>query len=154
MLGILMSEIETYRELHGLGTSGPQLSGNDDLTTLGTALHNEPQNTVASSPDGQTVEQLVTEGLALSDGGQTAVLNLGGIERDRVLRELEALLDEGGKFTDAAALLTKNLLGVGSADDCRRASVSMDCPVRKFTCSRPLISRPLPSPSHSTKHWT
>jgi hypothetical protein len=39
---------------------------------------------------------VVAEGLALSDSGETAVLDLGGVEGDGVLGELEALLDEGG----------------------------------------------------------
>lgn len=111
---------KTYSELHGLGTSGPQLSGNDNLATLGTGLHDETENTVACSADGQTVQKLVTERLALSDGGQTAVLDLSGIEGDGVLGELEALLDQGGKLADAATLLTENLLGVRSTDDWER----------------------------------
>jgi hypothetical protein len=53
----------------------------------------------------------------LGDGGQTAVLDLGGVQRDRVLGELEALLDERGELTDAAALLAEDLLCVGGADD-------------------------------------
>ena len=106
-----------YGELHALGTSGPKLSGNDDLATLGARLHDEPQHTVAGPSDGQAVEQLVPERLALGDGGQTAVLDLGGVQRDRVLGELEALLDERGELTDAAALLAENLLCVGGADD-------------------------------------
>ena len=107
----------TYSELHGLGTGSTQLSGNDNLATLGTRLHDETEDTVACSSDGKTVEELVSEGLALSDGGETTVLNLGGVEGDRVLWELESLLDEGGELTDAATLLSENLLCVGGADD-------------------------------------
>jgi hypothetical protein len=44
-------------------------------------------------------------------------LDLLSVELKRVLRELEALLHEGGKFTDAATLLSKDFLGVGGADD-------------------------------------
>jgi hypothetical protein len=106
-----------YGELHALGTSGPELSRNDNLATLGTGLHDEPQDTVASPSDGQTIEKLVSEGLALGDGRETTVLNLGGVEGDGVLRELEALLDERGELTDAATLLSENLLCVGGADD-------------------------------------
>lgn len=107
-----------YSELHGLCTSRTQLAGNNDLAALGAALHDEPQNTVAGPSDGQTVQQLVAEGLALSDSGQTTVLDLSGIERDRVLGEFEALLDEGGELADAAALLAEDLLGVRGTDDC------------------------------------
>jgi len=107
----------TYGELHALGTGGPELSGNDDLATLGARLHDEPQHTVASPSDGQTIEKLVSEGLALGDGGETTVLDLGGVQGNGVLGELEALLDERGELTDAATLLSENLLGVCGADD-------------------------------------
>lgn len=115
-----VENFQTYRELHGLGTGSTELSGNDNLTTLGTALHDEAEDTVAGTTDGQTVQELVAEGLALSDGGQTAVLDLGGIEGNGVLGELEALLDEGGELADAAALFTEDLLGVGGTDDCEK----------------------------------
>jgi len=53
----------------------------------------------------------------LGNGRETTVLNLGGIEGDRVLRELEALLDEGGELSDATPLLAENFLGVCCAND-------------------------------------
>jgi hypothetical protein len=109
--------VQTYSELHGLGTGGTELAGHNNLATLGTGLHDETEDTVAGTADGETVQKLVAEGLALSNGGQTAVLDLGGIEGNRVLGELEALLDERGELTDAAALLAENLLGVGGTDD-------------------------------------
>lgn len=108
---------ETISELHALGTSSTQLSGNDNLTTLSTTLHDESENTIACSANRQTVEKLVTQGLALCDGRQTSVLNLGGVERDGVLGEFESLLDEGGKFADSTSLLAENFLGMGGADD-------------------------------------
>lgn len=107
----------TYSELHGLGTSSTELSRNNNLATLGTRLHDKAEDTIAGPADGKTVEKLVAEGLALSDGGQTTVLNLGGVERNGVLGELEALLDERGEFADATTLLSENLLCVGGADD-------------------------------------
>ena len=42
----------------------------------------EPKDTVASTTHGETVQKLVAEGLALSDGGETTRLNLGGVEGD------------------------------------------------------------------------
>lgn len=107
----------TYSELHGLGTGGAQLARDDNLATLGTRLHDETEDTVACSADGETVEELVSEGLALGDSGETTVLDLGGVERDRVLGELETLLDQRGELADAAALLAEDILGVGGADD-------------------------------------
>ena len=67
--------------------------------------------------DGETTKKLVAERLALSDGRETTVLDLLSVELKRVVGELEALLDERGELTDAATLLTQNLLGMGSADD-------------------------------------
>lgn len=115
--GLTGVDHEAVRELHGLGASSAELAGNDDLAALGAGLHDEAEDTIASTANGKTVEELVAEGLALSDGGETTVLDLGGVEGDRVLGELEALLDEGGELADAATLLTENLLGVGGADD-------------------------------------
>jgi hypothetical protein len=112
--------VQTYSELHGLGTGSTELSGNNNLTTLGTALHDEAEDTVTGTTDGKTVQELVAEGLALSDSGETAVLDLGGIEGNGVLGELETLLDEGSELADAATLLTENLLGVGGTDNCRK----------------------------------
>jgi len=108
---------ETVGELHTLSSRSAQLSGDDDLAALGAALHNEAQDSVTGSADSKTVKQLVTERLALCNGGETTVLDLGGVERDAVLRKLEALLDEGGELADAASLLAENFLGVRGADD-------------------------------------
>lgn len=115
--GLAGVDHEAVGELHGLGTGGTQLSGDDDLATLGAGLHDEAQDTVAGTTDGEAVEQLVAERLALGDGGETAVLDLGGVEGDRVLGELEALLDERRQLADAAALLAEDFLGVRGADD-------------------------------------
>lgn len=108
---------EAVGELHGLGTGSTELTGDDNLTTLGARLHDEAEDTIASTSDGETVEKLVSQGLALSDGGETTVLDLGGVEGDGVLGELESLLDERGELANAAALLAENLLGVGGSDD-------------------------------------
>ena len=104
-------------ELHALRTSGTQLSRDDNLATLSTTLHDESEDTIACSADGKTVEELVSEGLALGDSGETTVLDLSGVEGDGVLWELESLLDEGGKFADSSTLLSENFLGVCCADD-------------------------------------
>ncbi len=109
--------METYGKFHALGPSSPQLARNHHLTSLCSTLHDEAQHTVAGSPHGQSIEQLVAERLALGDGRETAVLDLGGVEGDGVLGELEAFLDEGGQFADAASLLAEDFLGVCCADD-------------------------------------
>ena len=74
------SQCDRHSELHALGTSSAlSFPADNDLATLGTALHDEPQYTIASPSDGQTIEKFVSEGFALGDGGQTTVLNLGGV---------------------------------------------------------------------------
>jgi len=104
---------ETISELHALGTSSTELSRDNNLATLSTAFHDESEDTIACSSDSKTVEKLVSEGFALGDGRETSVLDLGSVERDRVLRELESLLDEGGEFADSSTLFAENLLCVG-----------------------------------------
>jgi len=44
-------------------------------------------------------------------------LDLLGVEFQRVLREFETFLNESSEFTDATALLSKDLLSVGRTDD-------------------------------------
>lgn len=107
----------TYGELHALRASSPELSANDNLATLGTALHDKPQHTIARPPHSQTVQQLVPQALTLCDSAETSVLNLGSVEGDAVLGELEALLDERRELANATALLAEDFLCVGSADD-------------------------------------
>jgi hypothetical protein len=115
--GLTRVDHEPVGELHALRTSSTKLSGHHNLATLGTALHDESEDTIAGPSDGQAVEELVSQGLALGDGRETTVLDLGGIEGDGVFGELEALLDEGGEFADSSSLLTENLLCVGGPDD-------------------------------------
>lgn len=67
--------------------------------------------------DSKTTKELVPERLALSDGGKTTVLDLFSVELEGVLGELETLLHEGSKLTDAATFLTEDLLGVGGTDN-------------------------------------
>jgi len=131
--GLTRVDHESVGELHGLGTSGTQLAGNDNLTTLCTRLHDETKDTVASPmtqlrksqrsnkghlpTDSKTTEQLISQALALRDGRESTVLDLFGIQFKGVFGELETLLNEGSEFTDATALLTKDLLSVCCTDD-------------------------------------
>lgn len=57
-----------------------------------------PEDTVACTADGETVEELVAEGLALGDSGKTAGLDLSGVEGDAVGGELVAVGDQAGKL--------------------------------------------------------
>lgn len=115
--GLTRVDHEPVGELHALGTSRTQLSGDHNLATLRTALHDESEHTIAGSSDGETVEELVSEGLALGDGRETTVLHLGRVEGDGVFGELESLLDEGGELADSAALLAQDFLCVRGPDD-------------------------------------
>jgi hypothetical protein len=44
-------------------------------------------------------------------------LDLLGVELQRVLGELESLLDQRLEFTNSSSLVTEDFLGVGSSDD-------------------------------------
>ena len=115
--GLTRVDHESVNELHGLGTGTAELSGDNNLATLGTRLHDVADNTVAGTTDGNTVKELVLEGLALGNSAETAEGDLLGVELDGVLGELETLLDQGGQLADATALDTENLLGLGGTDD-------------------------------------
>jgi hypothetical protein len=49
--------------------------------------------------------------------GETAVLDLGCVERDGVFGKFKALLDERCEFANSSALLAEDFLGVCCADD-------------------------------------
>lgn len=115
--GLTRVNHESVGELHGLGTLGAELSGNDNFTTLGTSIHDEAEDTVASPADGKTSKKLVAEGLALGDGGETTGVDLFSVELNRSLGEVETLLDKGGKLANTASLLSENVLGLGGPDD-------------------------------------
>jgi len=122
--GLTGVDHETVSELHGLGTGGTELARDNNLATLGARLHDETEDTIASTTDSQAVEKLELDGLALGNGAKTTVLNTLGIELNGVLGELETLLDKGGQLADTATLLTENVLGVGGTDDDLSASRS------------------------------
>jgi hypothetical protein len=115
--GLTRVNHESINELHGLGTGTTELARDNDLATLGTRLHDVADNTVAGATDSNAVEELVLEGLALSNGAETTERNLLGVQLNGVLGELEALLDQGGQLADTATLNTENLLSLGSTDD-------------------------------------
>lgn len=108
----------TYSKFHALCASSSQFPRYNHLASLGSTLHNKPQHTVTGSPHSQTIQQLVAERFALSDSRKATVLDFGSIERDGVLRELKALLDERSELADTAPLLAKHFLGMCCANDC------------------------------------
>lgn len=115
--GLTGVDHETVGELHGLGSGGSQLSGDNNLDTLGAGVHNVSDNTVGGSSDGQTVEQLVLDGLALGDGRQTSLLDSLSVDGDGALGESESLLDKRHELSDSSAVLTEHLVGVGGSDN-------------------------------------
>lgn len=107
----------TYCEFHALRSCSAKLPRYYHLTSLGSTLHDESKDTVTRSSHSQSIEKLVSERLALSNGRKTTVLNLGCIQGDGVFGKLEAFLDQGGEFSNASALFAQNFLGVCCTDD-------------------------------------
>jgi len=108
---------ESIDELHGLGTLGTQLTGDDDFATLCAVLNDETDDTVACTSHGKSSEELVSEGFALGNGRETTVGDLFGVELNGVLVEVESLLDERGKLTDTSTLFAEHVLCSGGKDD-------------------------------------
>jgi hypothetical protein len=94
--GVTRVNEETVRELHGLGTSSTDLTGNNDFTTLSTGFHNETNDTITGTTNSQTIEELELDRLTLSNSTKTTVLDTFGVEFDSVLGELETLLNKSG----------------------------------------------------------
>ena len=115
--GISGVDHETVDELHGLGPLSSKLAGHDDLAALGSRLHDEAEDTVAGTSDGQATDELVPHALGLGDGAETAGGDLLGVELDRSLGEVEPLLDDGGELANPAALLSEHVLGAGGHDN-------------------------------------
>jgi len=115
--GLTGVDHESVGEFHGFGAGGAELARDDNLTTLGTGLHDESENTVACPADGKPTKELVPQALALGNSRETTALDLLGVELEGVFGELEPLLDERGELADAATLLTEDFLSVGGTDD-------------------------------------
>merc|ERR1719225_1739306 len=115
--GISGVDHQTVNKLHGLGPLSSQLAAHHHLAALGSALHDEPENSIAGSPDGQTSDQLVTERLGLGNGAQTTSGHLLSVQLDGSLGEVESLLDDAGQLTDPPALLSQHVLCAGGHDD-------------------------------------
>lgn len=100
-----------------LSSLPPELTGHNNLSTLGARLHDEAEDTIARLSDGKASEKLVFERLGLGLSAKTAVGNALGEQVDGSLREVESLLDDGGQLADALALLSEDVLGAGGLDD-------------------------------------
>lgn len=51
--GLTGVDHEAVGEFHGFGTRGAELARDDDLATLGAGLHDETEDTVACTEDGE-----------------------------------------------------------------------------------------------------
>jgi len=107
----------TVDEFHGFRSLASDLTGDDNLATAGTVLHDESEHTVGGSSDGQTAEELVSEGLGLGDGGKASVGNSLDVEVDGTLLGAPSLVDDSGQFANSSGLLSENLTGSGGDDD-------------------------------------
>jgi hypothetical protein len=124
-------------ELHRLGTLTTELSGNDNFATLGSRFHDETENTIASTTDGQSSDKFVAERFSLGDGAKTAGGDLFSVQFNCSWSEVESkienynetlifnsvhamhspLLDDSGQFTNATSLFSENVLCSGGHDD-------------------------------------
>ena len=86
--GVTSLQHVSINKLHALSTLSTDLTGNDNLTTLGRAVHNETEDTVASTTDGQTHHQLVAERLSLGNSAESTVLDTLGEEVDGALEKV------------------------------------------------------------------
>ena len=67
---------KTINKLHSLGSLSSELAADNNLTSLGSRLHDESKDTIAGSSDSKASNQLVTEGLSLGNGAQSTGGNL------------------------------------------------------------------------------
>ncbi|KAL3798186.1 hypothetical protein HJC23_005747 [Cyclotella cryptica] len=104
-------------ELHGLGTLSSQLTGDNNLATLGGGLHDETDDSVASTTDGKSGEELEFERFGLSLSTEPTVLDALSVKFHGALGEIEPLLDDRGQFADALTLVSEDVLGLGGAND-------------------------------------
>lgn len=72
--GVSTVDHQTVHKLHGLCPLTPELAGHNHLTTLGTALHDEPQHSVARPAREPTANQCPDYSDQPSASGITAVL--------------------------------------------------------------------------------
>ena len=96
--GLTGVDHEAIGELHALRAGSAKLARHHNFAALGTALHNETQDTVACTTNGKTVKKLVTKRFTLGDSGETTGLNLGGVKGDRLRGEAETVSDEAGEL--------------------------------------------------------
>jgi len=117
VLGLTGRDKITIPELHDFLPLLPQLTTDNNLATGLTVLHDEPKNTIASPPDGETTEEFEPEGFLLLHLAAAPVPDEFLEQFDGTIPETEPLLDQAGQFPDPPTLLTEDFPGPGLPDD-------------------------------------
>jgi len=119
--GVAAVDHQPIHKLHGFSSLAAQFTGYDDLATFSTGLHNESEDTVTGASDGKTTDQFVPERFSLSDGAKTTSRHLLGIQFDGTIGIVEALLNDGGQFTNTLTFVAQHVLRTRREDDNLRA---------------------------------
>lgn len=119
--GVSRLDHVSVTEFHGLGTLSTELSGDNNLASLGGRFHDESDHTVAGTADGESSEEFEFERFGLGLGAQSTVLDTLGVQLDGTVGKVETLLDDRRQLTDALPLFTQHVLGAGSPDNDFRA---------------------------------
>lgn len=77
-------------ELHRLGALTTELSRHDNFASLSARLHDETENAIAGTTDGQTSDELVAKRLSLGNSAETTSGDLLGVQLDCSWREVES----------------------------------------------------------------
>jgi len=115
--GLARVHHEAVDKLHGLGALAADFARDNDFAAFGAGVHDEAEDAVAGLADGNVVEQLVAEALALGNGAEALVFYTLDKELDTIVGKAKSLLNEGSKLLDATATLAKNPLRARSAND-------------------------------------
>jgi len=115
--GVTRVDHHTVDKLHGLCSLASDFTGDDDFAASGAVLHDESENTIGGSSDGETSEELVSEGFSLGDCGETSVGYSLDVEVDLALLVAPSLVDDSGELPDSSGLLSEDLAGSGGDDD-------------------------------------
>jgi len=104
---------QSVNKLHSFSSLSSELARDDNFASLGSALHNESEHTIAGSPDSQTSEKLVSQRFTLSNGTKTTVVHLLSIQLNGTFWEVESLLYYCSQLSNPSSFLTKNTLCSG-----------------------------------------
>jgi len=115
--GVAAGDHVAVLELHGLGASATDFTGDNNLAALSASVHDKANNAIAGSANSEATKELIPEAFGLCHCRETTGGNFLGIELNGAFGELEALLYNRGEFANAAALLPEHVLRSGGPDD-------------------------------------